>query len=327
MTSQWVLSARDLVRTFGKTRAVDGLSLDVAAGEVLGFLGHNGAGKTTTVRLFNGVLAPTAGSMSVLGYDPKTQGPQVRARTGVLTESPALDDRLTARATLRIFGEIFGMEKSARERRADELLEMFDLSARADDKVGGFSKGMRQRMALARTLVHRPEVIFLDEPTAALDPVATREVHAMIRNASQKEGRTVFLCTHNLYEAERLCTRVAVMAQGKLLAIGTPADLSRQYGRAQRILVQVDAPLVAAAMGCIQSLPTAPTVEKDANGQGILHVQGIPHTEAPQLVAALVRAGIGVYQVVPEQATLEDVYFALQEPGHAPEMAGVTNDA
>lgn len=317
-----VLAAHELVRTFGKTRAVDGLNLAVDAGEVFGLLGHNGAGKTTSIRLFNGVLKQDSGTMQVLGFDPVTQGTQVRARTGVLTESPALDDRLTARATLRIFGEIFGMSAADRNRRADELLELFDLTARANDKVGGFSKGMRQRMALARTVVHHPEIIFLDEPTAALDPVATREVHTMIRDASQKEGRTVVLCTHNLYEAERLCTRVAVLAQGKVLAMGTPAELAQKFGKAQRILVEVAPAQVENALLRIQSLPAAPIVERDDASQRILHVQGIPHADAPHLVAALVAAGIGIYQVMPEQATLEDVYFALQEPIHEGKSSG-----
>lgn len=323
--NQYVMQSYDLVRTFGKTRAVDGLTLEVSAGEVFGFLGHNGAGKTTTVRLFNGVLTPTSGEMRVLGYDPVQQGPQVRARTGVLTESPALDDRLTARMTLRIFGEIFGMDAPQRNRRTDELLEMFDLSSRADDKVGGFSKGMRQRMALARTIVHSPDIIFLDEPTAALDPVATREVHTMIRDASQKEGRTVFLCTHNLYEAERLCTRVAVLAQGKVLAMGTPSDLAAKFGKTQRILVEVAPAQALQATACIEDLPVAPVVEQDITAQGILRVQGIPHADAPRLVAALVAAGIAIYQVVPEQATLEDVYFALQDAQHTDHTGDVAH--
>ncbi len=310
--NDFVLQAEELTRTFGETRAVDGLSLEVGAGEVFGFLGHNGAGKTTSVRLFNGVLAPSSGSMRVLGFDPVTQGTQVRARSGVLTESPALDDRLTARATLQLYGEMYGVPKAYRRKRADDLLELFDLTARANDKVGGFSKGMKQRMALARTIIHQPEVIFLDEPTAALDPVATREVHTMIRNASQKGGRTVILCTHNLYEAERLCTRVAVLAKGKILAEGTPLELSARYGSAQRILIEVDPNQVEGAMERIRTLPAAPHVERSVTLSNAFTAQGIPANEIPLVLNALVGVGVRVYQVVREQATLEDVYFALQ---------------
>lgn len=307
-----VLQAEELTRTFGETRAVDGLSLEVGAGEVFGFLGHNGAGKTTSVRLFNGVLAPSSGTMRVLGFDPVTQGTQIRARSGVLTESPALDDRLTARATLQLYGEMFGVPKAYRRKRADDLLELFDLGARANDKVGGFSKGMKQRMALARTIIHQPDIIFLDEPTAALDPVATRDVHQMIRNASQKGGRTVILCTHNLYEAERLCTRVAVMAKGKILAQGTPLELSAQYGSAQRILIEVDPSQIEGAMERVRTLPAAPHVERSESLSNGFTVQGIPAIEIPLILNALVSVGVRVYQVVREQATLEDVYFALQ---------------
>lgn len=302
-----------LTRRFGDNTAVDALSIEIERGDVFGFLGHNGAGKTTTVRLLNGVLAPSAGSASVLGFDPVTQGPDVRARTGVLTETPSLDDRLTARATLRLYADMFGVPRETVNRRVDDLLELFDLTARADDKVGGFSKGMRQRMALARTLLHDPEILFLDEPTAALDPVATREVHSLIRNASEQQGRTVFLCTHNLYEAERLCTHVAVLSQGRLLATGTPADLARQYGKQQRLLIEIDPAQAAPAQAALAALPWPLTITTESNGgAGRLHIQGLPRTDAPQAVAALVQAGVAVFEVVREEATLEDVYFALQ---------------
>ena len=190
-----VLTTTSLSRRFGDTLAVDALSIEIAQGEVFGFLGHNGAGKTTTVRLLNGVLTPSGGTAQVLGLDPWTDGAKVRARTGVLTETPALDDRLTARATLRFFAEVYGVPRPQVERRIGDLLAVFDLSARADDKVGGFSKGMRQRMALARTLIHDPEIIFLDEPTAGLDPAATREVHQLIQSLERAEAHDLSLHT------------------------------------------------------------------------------------------------------------------------------------
>lgn len=308
-----VIVTEGLMRRFGENTAVDNLSISIEAGDVFGFLGHNGAGKTTTVRLLNGVLAAHGGTIRVLGMDPMTQGPQVRARTGVLTETPALDERLTARVTLRLFADIYGVPRAQVNARVDELLAMFDLSDRADDKIGGFSKGMRQRMALARTLIHSPDIIYLDEPTASLDPVATREVHLMIRNASTLEGRTVFLCTHNLYEAERLCTRVAVLAHGRLLAIGTPAELAQRYVRQQRLLLEVAPARVAEAQQIIERLPWGATVTVENSGSGRLHVQGIPRTDVPDAVNALVAQGVAIFEVMREEARLEDVYFALQE--------------
>ncbi len=317
-----VIATDKLTRRFGENTAVDGLTLEIGAGAVFGMLGHNGAGKTTTVRLLNGVLAPSEGSVRVLGFDPVAEGPQIRARTGVLTESPSLDDRLTARRTLRLFAEIYGVPRARVNRRCDELLEMFDLSERADDKVGSFSKGMRQRMALARTILHHPQIIFLDEPTAALDPVATREVHQLIRDSAELEQRTVFLCTHNLYEAQRLCSHVAVLAHGKLLAMGTPAELAVRYGGRSRVAVEVEPVQLAAAAQLLERMEWSPQVTAMNNGSGLLHVQGIPSPALPDVIGHLVHAGIRIFEVVRQEATLEDVYFALQERDGGDAQAG-----
>src|SRR5512136_3477292 len=160
-----VISINQLTRCFKETTAVNQLSLEVQAGEIFGFLGHNGAGKTTTVRLLNGVIDPTSGSMRVLGFDPQVKGPELRARTGVLTETPSLDERLTAWDNLSIYADLYGVPRKAVKSRISELLTEFDLADRAHEKVGGYSKGMKQRLALARALLHNPRVIFLDEPT------------------------------------------------------------------------------------------------------------------------------------------------------------------
>src|SRR5512136_688052 len=160
-----VISINQLTRIFKETVAVDNLSLDVHAGEIFGFLGHNGAGKTTTIRLLNGLLEPTSGSMRVLGLDPQADGPRLRLRTGVLTETPSLDERLTAWDNLSIYADLYEVPRKAVKSRISELLTEFDLADRAHEKVGGYSKGMKQRLALARALLHNPRVIFLDEPT------------------------------------------------------------------------------------------------------------------------------------------------------------------
>ena len=236
--SATIISVENLTRRFGDNTAVDKLNLEVKGGEVFGFLGHNGAGKTTTVRLLNGVLESHGGKIRVLGLDPITDGPALRGRSGVLTESASLDARLTARDNLHIYADLFGVPRDKVASRVAELLEFFELSEHAGAKVSTYSTGMRQRLALARTLLHDPELLFLDEPTAGLDPVAAHQVHELIENLSREKGRTVFLCTHNLVEAQKLCDRVAVMEHGHLVAQGTPAELAHQYVR--RLDVQIE---------------------------------------------------------------------------------------
>jgi ABC-2 type transport system ATP-binding protein len=307
-----VLQAVQLTRHFGATVAVDQLTLTIGQGEIFGFLGHNGAGKTTTVRLVNGILSPTSGSAAVFGLDPWRDGPALRQRTGVLTETPALDDRLTVAETLRFAADLYSLPRPQIEARIRSLLATFELTPYAQTTTGKLSKGLRQRVALARTLIHDPELLFLDEPTSALDPVATREVHGLITRLSREEGRTIFLCTHNLVEAQRLCHRVAVLAQGRLLAQGTPAELAGRYGQNGRIRLVVEAmhqdrvtPLVGARW------PLA-TVQLEPGDPGTLALQGIPHSEVPALIQTLVMAGISLYSATPELPTLEEVYLALQ---------------
>ncbi len=288
--------------------AVDQLTLDVRRGEVFGFLGHNGAGKTTTVRLLNGVLAPTGGRMRVLGYDPVEDGALLRRYTGVLTETPSLDEQLSGRENLAIYARLYGVPEAAVEGRVRELLEEFGLDARATDLVGGYSRGMKQRLALARTLLHRPTLIFLDEPTAGLDPVATRRVHELVTRLSRRGGRTIFLCTHNLMEAQRLCHRVAVIEHGRLVAMGTPEDLARDLRHGVRLQVELEA--------CDPDALPLPSDARDVHWDAEANVLSlwVPQRAAiPDLVASLVAAGCRVYRVAPEEPTLEDVYFALHE--------------
>jgi len=312
-----VISTRQLTRRFGENVAVDALTLEIEQGEVFGFLGHNGAGKTTTVRLLNGVLRPSAGAARVFGLDPVTDGAKIRARTGVLTETPALDDRLTARMTLLYFADMFGVPRAQVRPRVDELLALFDLGDRADEKVGGFSKGMRQRMALARTLLHDPEIVFLDEPTSGLDPAATREVHQLIERLRDRR-HTVFLATHNLNEAERLCDRVVVLAKGKVLGMGTTRELAAQLEYGHRVIVEVDGLAAAQAEQVLRAVPHVTQVEaaRDRNGSeagGVfLLVHGTSREHVPELVAALTQSGVNLYRIEPDEPSLEDVYFALE---------------
>jgi ABC-2 type transport system ATP-binding protein len=303
------IEAIGLSRRFGDVLAVDGLDLRVEAGTVFGFLGHNGAGKTTTVRLLNGVLAPSEGSARVLGLSPAEQGAELRARTGVLTETPSLEERLTGRENLWLYADLYGVEPDAVEGRVSAMLETFGLAERADDKVGGYSKGMHQRLALARALCHEPEMLFLDEPTAGLDPVATRQLHGLIAEMTQ-EQRTVFLCTHNLDEASRLCDQVAVLERGRIVAQGPPRELARQLGNSNRVEIEVALDDTPAALRLLNALPGVDAVD---GGHGSLSARGLGRESIPDTVRALANAGVDVYRVIPQEPTLEDVYFSLHD--------------
>ena len=288
---------------FGAVTAVDDLSLQVAEGEVLALLGHNGAGKTTTVRAANGLAEPASGTVRVLGRAPATEGPDIRRRTAVLTDTPGIDERLTAREALAFAAELYDLPRDGTPARIDALLSEFGLAARADDRVGGFSRGMRQRLALARALLHRPALLFLDEPTTGLDPEATRQLHGIIRRTVREDGRTVVLCTHNLVEAEMLADRVAVMARGRLRALGTPDELARAVRATDRVTVEVHPDDAGAAARVAGTQAAAPTLVVD-----------VAHDAVPDLVARLVGAGVRVYRVSPQRPSLADAYFALQPP-------------
>ncbi|MGH9282023.1 MAG: ABC transporter ATP-binding protein [Acidimicrobiales bacterium] len=307
-----VIETEGLRRDFGVERALDGLTIDVAEGEVVALLGPNGAGKTTTVRLLNGVLRPHAGRSSVLGLDPVVAGPEVRRRTGVLTETAGLDDRLTARENLVLVAGIRELPAREAGRRADELLERLDMARWAHRVVQGFSTGQRKRVALAMALLHDPEVLFLDEPTSGLDPAATRDVLDLIAGLARERRRTVLVCTHFLGDAGRLCTRMAVLDRGRLRAFGTPLELAAGLWRG----LEVDLDLGRPADGAVLALVVG--------GRGVLSAETAPEgcrvrvedrEVVPALVALLVGREVPVYGAVPRPATLEDVYFALQAQG------------
>ena len=216
-----IIETVDLSRNFGKSAAVEDLTLAIEAGEVLGFLGPNGAGKTTTIRMLAGIIAPTKGYAVVAGHRTDRDVEQLHEVIGMLTQTPGLYDRLSARRNLEYFASFYPSVEP--QSRVERYLKLMGLWERRDSKVGTFSKGMKQRLALARALVHEPKVLFLDEPTAGLDPEAAGEVRQLIR-ALREEGRTIFLSTHNLSEAEILCNRIAVL-HTRLLALDTPEQL------------------------------------------------------------------------------------------------------
>lgn len=305
-----VIQTSSLSRRFGAKDAVINLTLEVQAGEIFGFLGHNGAGKTTTVRLLNGVLEPTSGNVKVLGLDPQSEGPTLRAQTGVLTETPSLDERLSARDNLSFYADLYNVPRADAHGRVNSLLAEFELAERADEKVGGYSKGMKQRLALARALLHKPKMLFLDEPTAALDPVAARHVHALVENLARREGSTVFLCTHNLMEAQKLCDRVAVMQHGRLVALGTPSDLTRQYVKRLDVDLEVDPVQMDLAWQILQELPQL-VIGSPKQEKVVLTMTLAGRESIPELLSILVKNGLRVYRLAPQEANLEEVYFAL----------------
>ena len=307
------IRATGLGRQFGSVRAVDGLSFEVGAGETFGLLGHNGAGKTTTIRLLNGVLGRDAGEAEVLGLDPAVHGVEVRGRTGVLTETPSLDERLSAAENLAFFGGLYGVAGRQLGDRVAALLEAFGLADRGNDRVGGFSRGMKQRLALARTLLHDPDILFLDEPTAALDPVAARDVHALVEGFRRDERRTVVLTTHNLVEAQRLCDRVLIMERGRALAVGSPAELAEAVVAARTVDIEVPEEHRPAAMA---ALSEAGVGEVAAGPQG-LTLQIGRRDVIPAAIALLTRAEIPIYRVAEREPDLEAAYFALH--GRSPD--------
>ncbi|MBV8985850.1 MAG: ABC transporter ATP-binding protein, partial [Acidimicrobiia bacterium] len=300
----------DLTLSFGTEKALDGLTFEVDAGEVVALLGPNGAGKTTTVRLLNGLLDPDGGSSRVLGLDPATDGHLVRGRTGVMTEQSGLDERLTARENVVFTARMRGLSATAAGKHADELLERFGIADRANHRVQGFSTGQRKRVALARALLHEPEILFLDEPTAGLDPEATRDVLDLLASLAAEHGRTVLLCTHFLGEAGRLCQRMAVLHRGRLRAFGRPDDLAARIWRGVPVELDLGAPADERTLAAIR------------NGRGVLSAASSPtgarieveeRAAIPPLVATLVQMEVPVFGAVPRPPTVEEIYFAIQE--------------
>ena len=297
-----VVETSGLTRVFGTRAAVDDVSLSLGAGEVLALLGPNGAGKTTTLRMLAGLLMPTRGSIVVAGTSLASETMDaVRARVGLLTEVPGLWERLTVRANLHTYATLHGVQDPAG--RVAEVLSAVGLGGRADDRAGALSKGLKQRAAIARALVHDPAVVLLDEPTAGLDPASARDVRDLVREL-RSEGRAVLVSTHNLTEAEELADRIAVM-NTRLLAFDTPRALrERRGGGLVMIEVEGDASRWAAVL---REAGAAAARIEDAR----LIVQTVPAAKVPDLVAALVTAGARVRQVVQHEPSLEDAYLDL----------------
>ncbi|MBC7250998.1 MAG: ABC transporter ATP-binding protein [Anaerolineae bacterium] len=298
-----MIETRGLTKRFGDVLAVDNLSLDVAEGEVFGLLGPNGAGKTTTVRMLTCLIAPTAGEAWVNGHKVGEEDMAIRQCVGILTESPGLYERLNAQQNLTLYAKLYGVDDV--DGQVQKYLSLLGLWERRAEPVGSFSKGMKQKLAIARALIHEPKVLFLDEPTAALDPEAARLVRDFIVEV-KGEGRTIFLCTHNLDEADRLCDRIAVMRQ-HLIQVDTPARLRRSlYGRQIVLQLQEISPAVLSA---VRELPFVRHVQQE--DRRLIISLDDPETQNPILVRRVVEAGGAVQFVSEQQHSLEEVYFTL----------------
>jgi ABC-2 type transport system ATP-binding protein len=299
------IQAEDLVRDFGTIRALDHLSLEVPAGIVFGFLGPNGAGKTTAIRTFLGLVDPTAGSARVLGFDTRREGDRIRERAGALLEHHGLYERLTAEQNLDFAGRIWRMPAGDRRARIRELLDQFGLWDRRGEAAGKWSRGMKQKLAVARAVFHRPPLVFLDEPTAGLDPVASAALREDLASLASGQGVTVFLTTHNLVEAERLCDLVGVIRRGRLAALGPPASLRPNDSATLKVVGSgMDASIVEAA----RSLPGVVTV---ALADGVLEVKLEDGARPHALVAMLVARGVGIDEVRRDRQSLEEAFLEL----------------
>lgn len=275
--------------------ALKDVDLSVETGKVFGFLGPNGAGKTTTVKILSGILKATQGEVRVLGFDPAREPVKVHAVSGVLTEHAEMYDHLSAIDNLIFFGEVFGLSQAESRKRGEALLDTLDLTAAATQKLKTFSTGMRQRLSLARTLIHQPKVLFLDEPTSGLDPESGKSVNQLLNRLAKEEGITIFLCTHQLRYAQEICTDYGLLDQGKLLAAGTLAELRK------KISTQTTVRIEAAKMPQIAGMTLL--------GFDSFEIPVTTREDVPRLVKQLVAGGALIYHVEIHEPSLEEIYF------------------
>lgn len=305
---QPAILTENLTRTFGQLRAVDGLSLEVPTGIIFGFLGPNASGKTTTIGLLLGLLEPTEGKAEVLGYNVRTRSDEVRARSGALLEHPGVYEQLTAEDNLEFYARVWRLPASDRKARIKELLSRMGLWDRRGERVAKWSRGMKQKLALARALLHRPPLVFLDEPTAGLDVVSATALRDDLASLVSHEGVTVFLTTHNMSEAEKLCQQVAVIRQGRLLTVGDPDNLRTRAG-SPRVDI-IGGPF---SESVLDSLRTRPEVSSAEVEDRRLTIHLTQQTDTAPLVSLLVGAGVRVEEVRKGKASLEEVFLTLME--------------
>ena len=298
-----MIHTENLTKRFKETLAVDGLSLDIREGEVFGFLGPNGAGKTTTVRMLTSLIGPTSGAATVAGFPIGQRNTDIRRNVGVLTETPGMYDNLSAEYNLRIFADLYEVRDAAGQ--VEKYLKLLGLYDRRLDSAGTFSKGMKQKLAIARAVLHEPKIVFLDEPTAALDPEAAHLVRDFIAEL-KKGGRTIFLCTHNLDEADRLCDRIGVF-KTRLLVVDTPSNLRASiFGRKVVFHLRAAEEKIAEALRALPFLREARLVDNK-----LVVTLEDPEAHNPEIVRLLVGMGADIQFVGELRHSLEEVYLQL----------------
>ena len=305
------IETEGLTKRFGSLKAVDQLSFEVGEGEVFGLLGPNGAGKTTTVRVLACLISPSKGSAKVGGYDIRRDPMKVRQTVGILTENPSLYERLTAYENMDFFAEAYGLSGLQEKRdRIRELLEFFELWERRNDKVATFSKGMKQKLAIARAIVHNPAILFLDEPTAGLDPESAKGIRDLMKRLSAHEKHTILLCTHRLEDAEKLCSRVMIIKRGKSVVVGTPEALRDKIAGQPVLevrLKEIDQKIVEA----VRELEEVREIDVDDSATRLLITVDDVKSAAPEVVRRIVYADGMVFSVNILRPSLEEAYLKL----------------
>lgn len=292
------VAIQKLSKTYpGGKEALKQLSMSLSTGEVFGFLGPNGAGKTTTVKLLTGVLSPSGGLCEIMGVNPNIQPEKVHLLSGIVTEHAQMYDNLTGIENLMFYATAFGLKQKEGKQRGESLLKELELTEAKDRKLATYSTGMRQRLSLARALLHRPKVLFLDEPTSGLDPESAQNVNQIIHNLACKEGITVFLCTHQLRYAQEICTRYGMIDQGTLLASGTIDELRARVFTSKSLRI------------CASVVPDKLNFVKCGANEFETQIQD--KKEIPDLIRKIVDAGEDIYSVNLAEPSLEDIYFAL----------------
>lgn len=308
-----MIVTRDLSKQFNQFWAVDGVNLCVHPGELLALLGPNGAGKTTTVRMLTSVLVPTRGEAQIAGYDIKRDAQKVRASVGVLTEQHGLYGRMPADEYLDFFGQIYGLDAATRRSRANALLEEFGLLKDSRRRIAEYSKGMRQKLALVRAMLHNPPVLLLDEPTSAMDPESARLVRDSIQEL-RSASRAIIICTHNLAEAEELADIIAIIRQGKIIASGAPGDLKRDLLGPVEYEVRFGAPLNG------HTIPVTAAAELTGQGTDWVRFRTTrPEIANPQLLQRLLEQGLPVISIHEIPRSLEQVYLQVMNASRVEE--------
>jgi ABC-2 type transport system ATP-binding protein len=312
-----MIETQDLSKHFNGFVAVDGVDLQVPAGQVVALLGPNGAGKTTTVRMLTSVLRPTRGQARVAGFDILRQPEQVRQSVGVLTEQHGLYGRMPADEYLEFFGRLYGMPAQQRRQRVDELLEQYGLSADRKRRTGEYSKGMRQKLALARALFHDPPVLLLDEPTSAMDPESARLVRDAIHSL-RSANRAIIICTHNLVEAEELADQIIIIRRGRIIAGGTVEALKQRLLGAAEFELRLGAPLGEQ----VDLLPCTVTLTNRGT-DWLRYRSATPETDNPAMVQAMVQHGLPVLGLAEVPRSLEKVYLQAINTTNGEDVADV----